>query len=78
MTEYYKKTLGSKQYYYAKEDEDKLHVFYPSATDPTLWVYTVNVMPSESIEGLLVGATAATRTELDTPINQIQTVLTGL
>jgi hypothetical protein len=78
MTEYYKNTIGSKQYYYAKEDSGILHTFYPSATSTGLWAYNVNTLTSTAITALLAGATGATRSELDTPINALETVFNNL
>lgn len=78
MTEYYKNTFGTAQYYYAKEDTNILHVFSPSSSTPSMWIYTVNTLSSAAITSILTGATGATRSELDTPINAIETVFTGL
>ncbi len=75
--EYYKKTIGTKQYYYVKEDDEILHTFSPSATTPTLWIYNVNTLSSDAITNLLSGASTATRSELDTPINSIETAFNG-
>jgi hypothetical protein len=78
MTEYYKKTIGTKQYYYAKGEDNIFHVFSPSPTATGLWIYNVNELTTEAITSLLTGATGATRTELDTPINALETVFNNL
>lgn len=75
--EYYKKTGPLGNYFYAK-DNLSLHIFNPSVTDNTKWNYTYQTGTSQIIDLILEGATGATRTELDPPINQIQTTLTGL
>ena len=78
---YYKKiaTSGSSSqtYYYAK-DGSVLYIFSPSTTDSTKWNYTYQTGNTDYINAILTGATAANRVELDAPINQIQTTLSGI
>jgi hypothetical protein len=79
--EYFKKSITSGSvtlsYFYAK-DNLNLHIFSKSVTDNTKWNYTYQTGTQDSIDQILSGATGAIRTELDPPINQIQTTLTGL
>jgi hypothetical protein len=79
--EYYKKTLTSGSltldYFYAKDDLN-LHIFSKSITNNTQWDYTFQTGTTGAIEMILSGATGAIRSELDPPINQIQTTLSGL
>lgn len=79
--EYFKKSITSGTstltYYYAK-DNLNLHIFSKSVTDNTKWNYTFQTGTSDFINQILAGATGAIRSELDPPINQIQTTLSGL
>ena len=81
IMEYFKKTITStsttQTYFYAK-DVLNLHIFSKSVTDNTKWNYTFQTGTSEVINAILAGATGAIRSELDPPINQIQTTLSGL
>lgn len=79
--EYFKKSITSGtitlSYFYAK-DNLNLHIFSKSVTDNTKWNYTFQTGTSDLINQILAGATGAIRSELDPPINQIQTTLSGL
>lgn len=79
--EYFKKTITSasatQTYFYAK-DVSNLHIFSKSVTDNTKWNYTFQTGTLEFINAILTGATGAIRTDLDPPINQLQTTLSGL
>lgn len=79
--EYFKKTITSasatQTYFYAK-DVSNLHIFSKSVTDNTKWNYTFQTGTPEFINAILTGATGAIRTDLDPPINQLQTTLSGL
>ncbi len=75
---YYKKPdTGTPNIYYAV-DGTILYIFNQSATDETKWDYRYQVLPQTQVTMVLMGATAAVRSELDAPINQIQTILSGL
>lgn len=79
--EYFKKSITSGtitlSYFYAK-DNLNLHIFSKSVTDNTKWNYTFQTGTSDFINQILAGATGAIRSELDPPINQIQTTLSGI
>lgn len=76
--DYYKKPdTGTPNIYYAV-DGTIVYIFNQSVTDETKWDYKYQVLPQTQVNMILVGATAAVRSDLDTPINQIQTILSGL
>ncbi len=79
--DYFKKIATSgantQTYYYAK-DGNTLYIFGPSPTDASKWNYTYQTGTLDYINMILNGATGATRAELDAPINQIQTTLSGI
>lgn len=79
--DYYKKikTSGTSTltYYYARDNND-LYIFSPSPTDSTKWIYTFQTESPDVIALILTGATTVNRSELDAPINQIQTILSSI
>jgi len=76
--DYYKKPETGDPHIYYAVGGTAMHIFSWSATDTSVWNYSYQTLPQEQIDLILTGATAAVRSDLNAPINQIQTTLTGL
>jgi len=76
--EYYKRPESGDPYMYYAVGGTAMHIFKKAPLDMTKWCYNYQTLNPAAIDMILEGATAAVRSDLDAPINQIQTTLTGL
>lgn len=76
--EYYKRPEAGDPYMYYAVGGTAVHIFKKAPLESTRWCYNYQVLNPSAINMILEGTTGAVEADLQGPINNIQTTLTGL